>query len=481
LLTLKKCDDVAFIDATAQAELVRTGEVKPIELVDMAIERIEGLNPILNAIVTPMYERARATALEELPDGYFKGVPFLLKDVEVASYRGVPLQAGSAFARGFVPDHDSELVARLKRAGLIILGKTNTPELAAMPTTEPLLFGPTRNPWDTRLTAGGSSGGSAAAVAAGLVPMAHASDAGGSLRIPSSCCGLFGLMPTRGRTPFGPDYGDIFSGLVAEHAITRSVRDSAALLDATAGPDIGDPYVAPPPKGPFLNEVGTEVGQLKIAFTANSPINTPVHKDCIVAVQETAKLCADLGHEVIEAAPLFSDEATWDAFNTVRLSGLAWTIDGISRKTGRTPSPDQFEPPTWLLYEKGRHYSAPEYLFAIETLQRVARVFANFFVKFDVLLTPALGEPPVMLGTFDASPEDPLRGRTRRNIFSPFTRICNISGQPAMSVPLFWNADGLPIGSQFVGRFGEEGTLFRLAAQLEAARPWHWRRPPVSA
>jgi amidase len=248
-------NDLAFLDATAQAELVRNKEVRPIELVDTAIARIERLNPTLNAVVTPMYDLARTVAGGKLPAGPFTGVPFLLKDL-MASYAGVKMSLGMKLLRDFVPDHDSELVVRLKRAGLIVVGKTNLPELGILPTTEPLLFGPCRNPWDTERTTGGSSGGSAAAVAAGMVPMAHANDGGGSIRIPAACCGLFGLKPTRARNPLGPDFGDIFSGLVAEHAVTRSVRDSAALLDATAGPDVGDPYWAPPPARPFIQEVG---------------------------------------------------------------------------------------------------------------------------------------------------------------------------------------------------------------------------------
>jgi len=297
-----KSDDFAFLDATAQAELVQRREVKAIELVDAAIERIERLNPTLNAVITPMYEQARTAAISKLPEGPFDGVPFLLKDI-LASYGGVRMASGSAFLRDFVPDHDSELVTRLKRAGLIILGKTNTPELGLLTTTEPRLFGPSRNPWNTGRTTGGSSGGSAAAVAAGLVPMAHANDAGGSLRGPASCCGLFGLKPTRGRNPLGPDYGEFFSGLAAEHAVTRSVRDSAALLDATSGPDVGDPYWAPPPVRPFLHEVSTSPGRLRIAFTTKTATGASVHDDCISAVREAAALCTDLGHEVVEAAP----------------------------------------------------------------------------------------------------------------------------------------------------------------------------------
>ena len=475
-----KLDDFAFLDATAQAELVQRREVKAIELVDAAIERIERLNPTLNAVITPMYEQARTTAISKPPEGPFAGVPFLLKDL-VASYGGVRMTCGSAFLRDFVPDHDSELVARLKRAGLIILGKTNTPELGLLTTTEPRLFGPSRNPWNTERTPGGSSGGSAAAVASGMVPMAHANDAGGSLRGPASCCGLFGLKPTRGRNPLGPDYGEFFSGLVAEHAVTRSVRDSAALLDATAGPDVGDPYWAPPPVRPFLQEVGASPGRLRIAFTTVALTDIPVHDDCVSAVREAAALCTDLGHEVVEAAPAVDDELVYQAFTTLRMGGHAWLIDSMALATGRTPTLDQFEPLTWALYEMGRQYSASSYLQALTALQRVARDIARFFVNYDVWLTPTLAEPPLPLGSFESPPDNLLQGLSRLATFSPFMRISNITGQPAMSIPLFWNADGLPVGTHFAGRFGDEATLFRLAAQLESARPWGSRHPPVSA
>jgi len=332
---------------------VRRREVKPIELVDAAIERIERLNPTINAVVTPMYEQARAAASGKLPDGPFNGVPYLLKDI-FAAYAGVRMTSGSSFLRDFVPDHDSEFVARLKRAGLIILGKTNLPEFAFVPTTEPLLFGPSRNPWNTDYTTGGSSGGSAAAVAAGLVPAAHGNDGGGSIRIPASCCGVFGLKPTRARTPAGPDYGDVLSGLAIDHALTRSVRDSAALLDATAGPDIGDPYWAPPPARPFLQEVGADPGRLRIAFTTEAFTGGAVHADCVSAVREAAALCADLGHEVVEASPAIVGEMVVQPFITVWAAGAAMSVDGYAFLTGRTATPDQFEPLTWALCESGR-------------------------------------------------------------------------------------------------------------------------------
>ena len=473
-------DEFSSFDATALADLVRRREVKAIELVEAAIERIERLNPALNAVVTPMFDQARAAAMGKPVGGPFAGVPFLLKDLG-APCAGVRMTMASNFMRNFVPDHDSELVARLKRAGLIIVGKTNTPELGILPTTEPQLFGPCHNPWNLSCTPGGSSGGSAAAVAARLVPMAHGNDGGGSIRIPASCCGLFGLKPNRARNPLGPDFGDIFSGLVADHALTRSVRDSAALLDATAGPDVGDPYWAPPPVRPFLQEVGADPGKLRIAFATTTPAGVKVDKDCIDAVRDAAALCAGLGHEVEEASPEVNGEWVSQSFMVLWSAGCAWTIDGLGFITGQPPTPDQFEPLTWALYEMGRQKSAASYLVSLAFLQRVSREIARFFLKYDIWLTPTLGEPPVPLGSFDSPPEDPLKGLRRAQAFVPFTPICNITGQPAMSVPLYWNGQGLPVGAHFVGRFGDEATLFRLAAQLEAARPWAGRRPPLSA
>lgn len=472
--------ELAELDATAQAELVRKKEVKPIESVDAAIERIERVNPTINAVVTPMFDEARAAANGELPDGPFTGVPFLLKDL-LAAYAGVRMTSGSRFMSDFVPTHDSELVARYKRAGLVVVGKTNTPEFGIMPTTEPAVFGPSRNPWDTTRATGGSSGGSAAAVAAGLVPFAHGNDGGGSIRIPASCCGLFGLKPTRARNPLGPDFGDMFSGLVAEHALTRSVRDSAALLDATAGPDVGDPYCAPAPARPFLEEVGADPGKLRIAFTTAAPSGVTIHPDCVSAVNDAARLCSDLGHEVVDASPKLDGELMAPMFMTVWSAGCTWTIDGAALAMKRQPTPEDFEPGTWALYQMGLKQTGSGYMMALNWIQAASRDVARFMLDYDVWLTPTLGEPPLPLGSFDSPAEHPMAGMARAVQFVPFTPVCNMTGQPAMSVPLFWNDQGLPVGTHFVGRFGDEATLFRLAAQLEAARSWANRRPPVSA
>jgi amidase len=467
-------------DALGLAELVRKKEIKPGELVDAAIERIERLNPTLNAVITPLFDQARKAAAGDQPRGPFTGVPYLLKDIG-AALGGVRMAMGTAFLKDFVPDHDSELVSRLKRAGFILVGKTNTPELGILPTTEPRFGGRTRNPWNLDRTTGGSSGGSAAAVAARIVPAAHANDGGGSIRIPASCCGVFGLKPTRARNPLGPDLGDMFGGLIAEHAVTRSVRDSAAILDATSGPDIGDPYWAPPPARSFLQEAGADPGKLRIAFTAAGIPGLKIHPDCTAAVKDAAKLCADLGHRVEEIALPVNRELTTKAFMVLWSAGCAWTIDGLALASRKAPSPDQFEPLTWALYEMGKKESASAYLLSLTLLQKISRDLARSTREYDVWITPTLAEPPVPLGSFDSPPENPLQGLRRAEDFVPFTPICNITGQPAMSVPLFWNQEGLPVGTHFIGRFGDEATLFRLAAQLEGARPWAGRRPPVCA
>ena len=318
-------------------------------------------------------------------------------------------------------------------------------------------------------------------MAAGLVAFAHANDGGGSIRIPASCCGLVGLKPTRARNPLGPTVGDVFSGLVAEHAVTRSVRDCAALLDATAGPDLGDPYVAPAPARPFLHEVGAPVGKLKIAFSTQTPTGTPLHPDCRAAVEDTAKLCESLGHEVSEAAPPLEAEKITPMFMALWGGGLAWTIDSYAHLLGKTPTADQFELGTWGLYQHGKEIRAGQYLLALQWLQGMARQLAQFMNAYDVWLTPTLGLPPLPLGAMDSSPNDPNAGMRVAAQFVPFTPLTNVTGQPSISLPLYWNNEGLPIGSHFTARFGDEATLFRLAAQLETARPWADKRPPFAA
>lgn len=466
------------LDATAQAELVRKKEVQPKELVEASIAAIGAINPKLNAVILERFEQARAVAAGPLPDGPFRGVPFLLKDI-FGPEAGVRMTMGSRALKDHVAERDSVLTERYRAAGLIFLGRTNAPELGILPTTEPALFGPCKNPWNLERSTGGSSGGAAAAVAAGLVPFAHANDGGGSIRIPASCCGLFGLKPTRGRTTLGPEVGDVMNGLVAEHAVTRTVRDSARLLDAVHGPSPGDPYYAPPPARPYAEEVGRDPGKLRIALFKTSPLGLPIDPACLAAVDDAAALCAKLGHEVEEASPAIDGIELQRHFLNVWAAGNGALVERIKEVVTELP-PDPFEPLTLALAQMGQGTTGTQYLQSIAFLQGLSRGIAQFMAKFDVILTPTLAEPPLPLGELDSPPDDPLRGLMRSASYTPFTPIANATGQPAMSVPLAWH-QGLPIGSHFVGRYGDEATLFRLAAQLEAARPWVDRRPPVSA
>ncbi|MDA1100779.1 MAG: amidase [Proteobacteria bacterium] len=478
-------DPLAFLDATALAGMVRRGEVTAAELVEATIGRIERLNPDLNAVITRMDEEARASVKhgrrEAVKDAPFSGVPFLLKDL-IAEYAGVAIAEGSRFlADRCISTQDSELVVRLKRAGVIIAGKTNTPEFGLLPTTEPALHGPTRNPWDITRTAGGSSGGSAAAVAAGIVPMAHANDGGGSIRIPAACCGLFGLKPTRARNPMGPEYGDAGSGLAVEHAVTRSVRDSAALLDATAGPAPGDPYHAPPKARPYVDEVGRDPGKLRIAASTKSLTGARIHSECQAAVEATAKLCEELGHIVEWTEPKFDELRFLKAFAFAWTAFASWAILGWAERFQLTPTEDQFEPNTWRMFQNGERRSAGAYLRMMQDIQQVARQVAGFFETHDLTLTPTIARPPAPLGYFAWNGGNRDEFLQHIGEYSGFTSIANGTGQPAMSVPLHWTADNLPVGLHFMARFGAEDTLFRLAGQLEQACPWSHRRPPIAA
>ncbi|MGH7561457.1 MAG: amidase [Gemmatimonadales bacterium] len=486
-------------DGLGLAALVRRGDVSPLELVETALARIERLNPRINAVIHRMDEAARAAARAPLPDGPFRGVPFLVKDL-VALVAGEPYRAGSRFFEGFVPPADSEAVRRYRAAGFVLAGKTNTPEFGLTPTTEPERFGPTRNPWDLTRTAGGSSGGSAAAVAAGLVPIAGGGDGGGSIRVPAACCGLFGLKPTRGRVPTGP-YGEIWHGAVVEHVITRSVRDSAAVLDAIQGPDTGAPYVAPEPARPFLEEAAREPGRLRIAFTSRPFLTGRVEAEMSAAVSETARLLESLGHTVEEAAPRVDAHGFARAFLTMICGELRADIQETEAVVGRRAARRDFEPGTWALALLGSSIAASEFTRAIRYLERAAREIGAFSEQWDVLLTPTVSEPAVPLGALLPTSAErrllEITGRLRSPrllraaglldqmaakvyAFIPWTPIANVTGQPAMSVPLAWTATGLPIGLHFVGRFGDEATLFRLAGQLERARPWGDRLPPLA-
>jgi len=371
---------------------------------------------------------------------------------------------------------------RLRRAGLVVVGKTNTPEFGMVPACEPALFGPTRNPWDTSRSTSGSSGGSAAAVASGMVPAAHANDLGGSIRYPASACGLFGLKPTRGRNPLGPEYGDAVSGWAVEHALTRSVRDSAALLDATSGPAPGDPYWAPPPVRPFTAEVGADPGRLRIGYSPRTPDGTLGHPDCLAALDDAASLCAQLGHDIVEVDFTGVTPEVGTAIGTVFNAATAWILRYWIRRLGREPGPDEIDPLTRAYWDAGQRVTAADYLLAIEDLQAFGRGVAAFLTDVDVWLTPTLSSPPLPIGEIVSTPDEPMRALERGGSTVAYAGvIANITGNPAMSVPLWWNAEDLPIGVHFLGRFGDEATLLRLAGQLEAARPWAGRVPAVHA
>jgi amidase len=466
--------ELDHLDGTALAALVEKREVQPIELVDRAIRRAEAINGALNAIVTPMFELARDVARQPLPKGPFTGVPFALKDL-VAAFAGVRMTRGSRALASFVPDHDSELVIRFKRAGLIPIGKTNTPELGLLPTTESRLFGAAKNPWNPGYTTGGSSGGSAAAVSARIVPLAHGNDGGGSIRIPASCCGLFGLKPTRGRVPLGPELGELLNGLVVEHALTRSVRDSARLLDAIHGPDVGPPYVAPAPARPYREELEHEPRRLKIAFSPDPRLDP----ECRAAVDDAAKLCAELGHELIEDRPVLPGEELSRAFFEVWVAGVALHLATIGELRKSPVTEDEVELLTWNAAELGRGISALQQTRAVRLFHRAGRLLGQFFERYDVWLTSTLAAPPLPLGSFAEDRSMPLSPLIQAAEWAPFTAIANITGVPAMSVPLYWSTAGLPIGVQFIAPFGDESTLFSLAGQLERARPWADRRPPL--
>lgn len=478
-------DALAFLDATAQAELVRRGELRPIELLDAAISRIEALNGTLNAVIHPLFEKARAQAKAPDPPGRFHGVPFLMKDM-FGYTAGDPYHMGLRFLRdmGFRMPHDTYVAAKFRRAGFAFVGRTNTPELGTLPTTEPDAYGPTRNPWDTSRSPGGSSGGSAAAVASGMVPAAHANDGGGSIRIPASACGLVGLKPSRGRVSLGPDLGESFGGLVVEGAVTRSVRDSAAVLDIIAGLMPGDPYTAPTPLRPFLREVEADPEPLRVGLHTIPPGGLfSAHPDCVAAAQHAARLVESLGHTVELSQPVALDEAEiGEHFRTMFATHHARLHDLLAAVLGTRLGPNDVDAINWMLAQEGRGCGAAQYIAAVEWLHGFTRRVARWWEDgFDLLLTPTLTDPPPALGTFTPSAAAPEEAARRALQFASFTLPFNITGQPAISLPLHWNDDGLPIGVQFVARYGREDLLLRVAAQLERAQPWADRHPPVHA
>lgn len=468
------------LDALGLAESIARRDITPEEALDAAIARIEARNPAINAVTLRLDDRARERTGTAVPGaGLLAGVPYLLKDLGV-TIAGVPTSNGARPLRDLPAAITSTSVQRMEDAGLVIAAKTNTSEFGLTLTTEPRAFGPTRNPWNLERSAGGSSGGAAAAVASGMVPAAHASDGGGSIRVPASCCGVFGLKPSRGRVPLGPIVAEAWSGLSTAHAVTRSVRDSAALLDAVSGPEPGDPYWAPPKQRPYLDEVGRPPGQLRIALATNGGPGYPSHPECRNAVEDAARLCADLGHSVEIAQPDFDRAAFVSSFLTIVQAHAADDLEGLDEMLGRSLRPGEMEAFTEGLAARGRAQRAPDYARARTTLLGVGRGMGKFFERHDVLLTPTLAEPPLPLGALDPQSPDIDGMLERHAAYSPFAPVANVTGCPAMSVPLVWSEDGMPLGVMFTAAFGREDMLFRLAAQLEAARPWRDRRPSTT-
>jgi Asp-tRNA(Asn)/Glu-tRNA(Gln) amidotransferase A subunit family amidase len=472
--------DFEQYDALGLAELVKRGKVSPTELLEAAIERVEARNGAVNAVTMKLYDYGRKAIADGLPDGPFTGVPFLLKDL-TASLAGVKMTRGSKFfADTPPPTADSEHVKRLKKAGLVIFGRTNTCELGLSLTCEPQLYGPTKSPWDVTRISGGSSGGAAASVGARMLPMAHGSDGFGSIRVPAACCGIVGLKPTRGRNTLAPITGEGLGGCSTEHALTLTVRDTAALLDVTAGAGPGDPYVAPPPPRPFLAEVQAERRPLRIAYTTAAPNGAPVNTEYLKALAETVVLCKDLGHKVQEADPEIDRAAVVPTFLTLAAANMV--VNLASHPTaGRPARRGEVENVTWGTAQKGEKITAADYVRATQTMHRLGRQMAAFHAGYDVLLTPGLGTLPPKLGWIDMMLEDVDEYWRRVFTFSPFTVWFNLTGQPALMLPLGRTASGFPIAVQLAGRYGEEGTILSLGAQLEKARPWFDKKPPTAS
>lgn len=483
-------------DALEQAARVRAGEVSPAELLDAAIARVEARNPALNAVNQPLFSYARGR-VDDLPDGPLRGVPFLLKDLKVA-LAGTPLSNGSKLTRDRVSSTSTVTAERYLAAGLQVLGRTNTPEFGLMGITEPRLWGPTRNPWDLDHTPGGSSGGSASAVAARMVAVAQGGDGGGSIRIPASCCGLFGLKPTRGRVTLAPYAGEGWGGFVQEHVLTRSVRDSAAMLDVLDQFTPGEPYAAPHHEGTWLAEVDRDPGTLRVAFTRETLYAGETHPDCVAAIDDALSLLQELGHEVVEARPQLDVEALIRAYFLTVGAGTAGFVKATAREAGVRPRARDFEPATWLFANIGWKGRAAELEAARGTMHAASRAFGAFFTRHDLFLTSTLAQPPARVGELypsgskalqlqllNALPLKPLLDLALETLgkttlaATPNTQLCNQTGCPAMSVPLWWNDAGLPIGVQLAAPMGGEGTLLRLAAQLERARPWAQRAPAL--
>ncbi len=478
-------DDYSQLDATAQAQLVREGVVSPRELTDAAISRIEALNPTLNAVIHERYELARQQAEGPLPDGPFRGVPILFKDL-MCSVQGDPHHQGSNFLKrnNYRSGHTDHLAQRFFEAGFVYLGRTNTPEFGLLPTTEPDAYGPTKNPWNIERANGGSSGGSAAAVASGMVAIAHANDGGGSIRIPASCNGLVGLKPSRGRTSSGPMQGHLNDPLTVEGVVSRSVRDTATALDALSKPFPGQPVIAPIPSRPFAEEVGAAPGKLRIGMLLHNPLGTgEVDPQVIRETEATAKLLESLGHTVELAHPsVLEDQAIVGQFTALWDAGLVATITGWERAVGSGVQAGDLEALTVDMARDGYALTAQQFIDAVDALQSVGYAAAQWWSEdgYDLLLSPTLAEPPVPLGTF-FNAEAPILGFLRAAAFAPFCAGFNLTGQPAISLPLGMSDEGTPIGVHFAAAYGREDVLLRVAAQLESAAPWADRRPTVHA
>ncbi|WP_028605684.1 amidase [Ottowia thiooxydans] len=470
-------DEYRAFDALGLAEAIRSGELHQNEVLEAALERLHTVNPRINA-VTYLDEAAVADARKAPATGPLGGVPYFIKDLH-APVKGMPLAHGSRLFADHRLDFDSETVVRLRRAGLRILGRTASSEFGMSPSTETALAGPTRNPWSLSRIAGGSSGGAAAAVAAGILPASHATDSGGSIRIPAACNGLVGLKPTRGLLPTGPHRGDATHGLSHEHAVTRSIRDCAALLDATAGPDVGAPYYTPRPAEPFLKLIAQPPRKLRIAFTTRTFRNASVHPECEAAVLGTAKHLEDMGHEVEPGMPDFDPGALSAATGILLLTGLAAQLQAREAVLGRPAREDELERVTWEAIRLSQNISGVDYASQFPRINQEVRKIAHFFESVDVLLTPTLGSPPVELGTLSTQTLSLTEFQKAASEFIPFTGAFNATGQPAISLPLHWTSDGLPLGVQLVGRFGEDATLLQLSAEIERAWPWFHRTAPL--